>query len=413
MPGSRPPAPLVFLLALSALAAGCASGGGSAPPGPGTSSTAADVPATSTTTTAPGTPISVPDGTATTSTTPPGSSATTPTTPPGSSITTSTTPPGSSATTSTTPPDGTTTTTTSTAPTTTVGEPRWRTVFRSGFGPGVEVVRIDEARGDLRGGDGTAPGLDDWETDLEHGGVVGDFRVYLEDGGLDPGLFDLVADPADPGNRVLAMHLDSPNVTDGDKGRVQAVLRDLPGLHEFAYEVRVRLEEGFAPLTRHEGRITWLTLAEFWNDLPGTDRGFRVTLNVTKEQAAPGTPLTWHLHGQEQIGRAWYDDPAHGWSHVATGVPVPLGEWVTLRVRLREGDGDTGLVQVEMTDAGGRTWTIADVRGRTRHPDSPADGFDALNPMKLYTSGQLLRGLDGVGRDLVVLWDDFVLRVPR
>jgi len=309
-------------------------------------------------------------------------------------------------------------TTSTAAPTTTVtpsttAAPAWRTLFSDGFGPGVEAVHVDSQFGDLRGSDGAAPGIDDWEADLEGNGRTGEFRMYVEDGGLDQTLYSLRPDPADPSNTVLEMHLDTPNVTHADKGRVQAVLRGNPDLREFSYEVKVRLEEGFEPLLQRRGRITWLTLAEFWNDLPGTGRGFRVTLNVIKDEAAVGTPLTWHVHGQEKIGDGWSNETGHGWSHVARGVPVPLGEWVTLRARLRDGDETSGLVQIDMVDGSGRAWTIVDVQDRTRHPDAAPDGFTDINPMKLYTSGQLLRGLDQVGQDLVVLWDDFTLSVPN
>ncbi len=52
---------------------------------------------------------------------------------------------------------------------------------------------------------------------------------------------------------------------------------------------------------------------------------------------------------------------------------------------------------------------LFDVQDWTHHPeDATPGGFDNLNLMKLYTSGDVLSQLPE-GRAFVILWDNFIL----
>ena len=64
-----------------------------------------------------------------------------------------------------------------------------------------------------------------------------------------------------------------------------------------------------------------------------------------------------------------------------------------------------------MTDAKGKTQTIVDWTGATAHPQMKAlNGFDAIQPLKLYTNGQGVEGLHNAKAEpLEVHWDDFEL----
>ena len=293
-------------------------------------------------------------------------------------------------------------------------------MFQSGFEPGTEVLDLSPDIGDIVGEDLGVAELGDWQGDLE-GGRFGEFRLYFEGGTQAEREVAIGVDPDDPDNAVLEYWLRSPNVlieddddtpcngfgagTEDRKARIQAVLRNNEGLRRIEYRVRARLDDGFGLLSGADQPITWLTLAEFWNNLPGEDYSFRVTLNVSKFDAAPNTALTWGLHGQTNDGQGWDDV----WTHEAEGVPVPIGEWFALHVTLLEGDSSSGYVGIEL-DYGGETHTIIDRSVETHHPSDPApDGFRDINPLKLYTSGPLVCGVAAQGSALVVRWDDFVI----
>ncbi len=292
-------------------------------------------------------------------------------------------------------------------------------LFQSGFEAEVSVVEIDTDFGDLVGLDSSVEQLGDWELDLEDGAPFGEFRFYFEGGTSDEREVRVIPDPDDPQNRALEFALRAPNVlvedddavlcngvgvTEDRKGRIQAVLRGNVDVRHIDYRVRLRLDDGFALIEQSGVKITWMTLAEFWNNLANQEFPFRVTLNLHKDDAAPNTPLSWHLHGQTRDGGAWNDV----WTHAAGDVPVPLGSWMELHVELTEGDASSGHVRVELTTDEPATYEIIDRAVATYHPDDPApDGFTDFNPLKLYTSGPVLCGLLDAGSELIVRWDDF------
>ena len=64
---------------------------------------------------------------------------------------------------------------------------------------------------------------------------------------------------------------------------------------------------------------------------------FRITLNLNKEGYGP---LLWNRHAPTQAidGATWTDV----WTARSEDAPVPLGEWFTLEVELREGCEEEG-----------------------------------------------------------------------
>ena len=283
-----------------------------------------------------------------------------------------------------------------------VGGPAVTPLFQSGFGTGVSVAPVSNKYADIVGND-TDSGYD-WQSDLEGVGPFGNFRIYYEDGNDSQRSAEIVEVD---GDRALEFSLSEAHIHDGEKGRVSTSLRDNVNLTEFRYRVDVKLADAFELLQQSNERISWMTVAEFWNDQPNTDFTFRVTLSIHKEDAAPNTPLTWHLHGQTQDNVS--KEYTTIWEHSASGVPVPIEQWFTLDVSIREGSDETGLVRVSMTDLNGTEWSVINDSVWTHHPDDAGpDGFETINTMKLYTSGELLDQLPE-GRALVVYWDDFML----
>jgi len=190
------------------------------------------------------------------------------------------------------------------------------------------------------------------------------------------------------------------------KGRVQGVLKDNQAVSAFGYSVRVRLGEAFEAVVGSPHEVTWLTLGEFWNNSPGEDGTFRITLSLVKE-AGEEAPLRFALGADHQA-----DDSDPTWHEAwpggrVVGEPAPIGEWFTMRVAVVEGDAEAGRVSFEVTEHDGATHGI-DMVGVT-HGSAGPDGFAALHPIKLYTSGTLVCELRARGLVLDVLWDDFAI----
>jgi len=274
--------------------------------------------------------------------------------------------------------------------------------FTSGFGTGVSIAPYDDRLADIVGADNSS-NSSDWQTDLETGAPFGDARFFFE-GGNDSQRSARIVD--EDGEDVLEFRLAEANVNDGEKGRVSIRISSNENLTRFGYSVDVKLKDAFDLISQSNQTVNWLTLAEFWNDGPEKDFSFRMTLSIHKESAEVGSPLSWNIHGQTQNNEtlAWDDV----WEFSST-TPVPLDEWFRLEVEIIEGDNESGHVAMHLTEQNGTRWTLIDETVWTHHPGDPSpDGIQSFNPMKLYTSGELLAQIPE-GRALVVLWDDFTL----
>tara|TARA_Y100001968_G_scaffold333390_2_gene395964 strand:+ start:773 stop:1726 length:954 start_codon:yes stop_codon:yes gene_type:complete len=282
-------------------------------------------------------------------------------------------------------------------------EPDYEVRFQSGFGGSVEVIERESRDADIVGNE-EGLYLSDWQADLEGGPTFGDGKLFFEAGNRGQRDVNMVDDPADASNRVMQFWIGEPHVPQApqDKARIQLGIRNNEALRTFRYSVKVRLAEGFSVLEEWGKAIHWLTLAEFWNNAPAEEHTFRVTLNLNKEQDGP---LLWNSHAQTQAldGGPWTDV----WESRNGTAPVPLDEWFTIEVELREGCAEDGLYRVDLVELDGTRHELMAVRGSTHHPRDPApDGFRSINPLKLYTSGELVNYVKGEGEALRVLWDD-------
>ena len=266
-------------------------------------------------------------------------------------------------------------------------------VFSSGFEPTVSIIDVNENFADIIGSDGF-----DWESDLEDNGSFGNFRIFYEGGDESQRSANIIEYD---GGHVLEFRLSEANVNDGEKGRVSVSLTNNVNLTNFAYSVDVNLTDAFELISPADSRLTWMTIAEFWNDKAQTEHAFRITLAIHKEDAAPNTPLSWALHGQTQNTTSLLWDDV--WTEISD-VPVPIHTWFNLQVGVIEGDAEHGQVFVKMGAN-----VLFDVQNWTHHPeDATPGGFDNLNMMKLYTSGDVLSQLPEE-RAFVILWDNFFL----
>jgi hypothetical protein len=295
-----------------------------------------------------------------------------------------------------------------TAPPLALDRPR-RLIFQTGFEANTQILRREAAFDKVTGKDLSVPEKGDWDADLVGHPNIGGTRIFYSDGDATQRKTTLVADPDSPANKVMEFRLIKANelhVIGASKGRIQLGISNNTQLRGLSYSVRIRLREGFDALSQYSGKISWMTLAEFWNNESNKAYPFRITLNLNKEKGA-NKPLFWGAHGQDKDDDGNWRDR---WRVEVDDAPVPLDQWLTLSVSLAEGCKPHGWFRVVLTTANGAKHTLVDRRDLMQHPKDPRpNGVNAFNPMKLYTSKEFVDFVRDRGKNLVVLWDDFKL----
>lgn len=279
------------------------------------------------------------------------------------------------------------------------------------------VPSADEQSEDLAGITAVAPPPSDLPFDLNPGRLA----VQYQGGDSSERWARLVDDEVNPGNRVLRFALRSANVRDDAgqpvKGRVQlnAFASESVRAREVRFSARMYMHPGFGWLSSIAQSFNWLTISEWWNNAgwTGEPYPFRITVDVTKPSASPGTALRFSVRAEtlDTVTRQWSTTV---WKVTNHDAEVPVGRWVTMEYHFREGSSLDGRFYLAMVPDGGERQVLFDVRGWTRHPDDPApDGLSHLNPLKLYTSKALIDAIRGAGRVLAVDWDDLSFRLCR
>lgn len=276
-------------------------------------------------------------------------------------------------------------------------------VFKTGFEGETKIVPYGESDNEMVGQDPSPPHKSDILANLGLGHLV----LQYTGGDSSKRFTKIIPDPGNPQNQVLQFWLnDSWKASEGQvKARVQANLYGFkPGYKEFYQSVRVYLHADFNELRKYPQSIHWLTLAEFWNNNWWTrDKyPFRITLGVGKP-GAEESELNFIL-GAESSYTHWL------WRPNNVKVKVPIGQWFTLEYYYKQGDVKTGRFYVAMTPDGGSRRVVFDVAGWTQNPTDPSpDGMTDWNPMKLYTSKELVGFMKSQGKTLQIYWDDLEL----
>ncbi|MBC8011266.1 MAG: hypothetical protein H7067_14360, partial [Burkholderiales bacterium] len=280
-------------------------------------------------------------------------------------------------------------------------------VFKTGFGGDTRVEPSSGTDDQLVGTD-SAPGH---KSDLAADLGLSEVSIQYTGGQLSQRHGKLVPDPANSKNQVLEFWLGEPwSASENQvKARVQANFYGFKtGYREFYQSVRVYLHPDLRALREYPSSIKWLTLAEFWNDRywGGDPYGFRITAGIGKPSAAE-SDLNFILDAQGPGARPI-------WMAKNETIKVSLGKWFTLDTYFLEGDAATGRFYVAMTPDGGARKVVFDVTGWTRNPTDPAPGgMTDWNPLKLYTSKELVRFMQAKDRRLAVYWDDYELWTGR
>lgn len=241
---------------------------------------------------------------------------------------------------------------------------------------------------------------------------LGEPEIQYQGGGTDEREARIVDDPTTPGNRALQFWLRLANVRDMEgsplKGRVQMNVYGNEGVRRVAMSVRMYLHPDFSLVLGYPGKMEWLTISEWWNNAGWTNEAypFRISVNLAKEGNGTTGRLVFKAHAQalEATRRRWRHVV---WEQTNRSFTVPVGKWMTLEYGFEEGGQKTGRFFMAATPEGGERAAVFDIRGYTHHPDDPApDGLSHWNPIKLYTSAQLIDHVRGKGGALEILWDD-------
>ncbi|MDX2360664.1 MAG: T9SS type A sorting domain-containing protein [Crocinitomicaceae bacterium] len=275
-------------------------------------------------------------------------------------------------------------------------------IFHSGFEPlSTETITGE----DIIGIDNSVSPPNDWVNDLENHPNIGDFSIYYEGGNDTMRFARIVQDPTDPTNQILHYWLKYPYVG-GLKGRIQADMYWNNDLTELSQKVRLYLPSDWNIIKNAAGgTVTWLTIMEFMNNAgwTGEDHKFRIHIGIHKNDPF-SSELNFNLGSDTKPGLTWLPY----WDYVDTAFSIPVDQWMTLEFYFKEGDASNGRFSLAVTPDGGVKQTIFDVTNFTHHPSDPSpDGLTHYNPMKLYTSNNVIDYVRLNGGVLQVYWDDF------
>jgi len=284
-------------------------------------------------------------------------------------------------------------------------------IFQSGFENGARVI-ARQADADIIGADKSLPRPHDWVEDLDNHPDIGNFNIQYQGGDSTMRYARIIPEPGNPQNKVLHFWLKEPNV-EGSKGRIQANLYNNNGLKEFYQSVRVFLPADFQAVRTYPKEIHWLTIAEFWNNItwsPKVPFGFRITLGLGKPTEKE-SDLYFILDAQDcelfKDGKQKYTTI---WSETNQAVKVPIGQWFTMDYYYQEGNQQTGRFYLAITPDGEKRKIVFDLHKFTHNTQDPSpDGVSDFNPLKLYTSKELIKHMQSQGKVLQIYWDDFKL----
>jgi hypothetical protein len=234
-------------------------------------------------------------------------------------------------------------------------------------------------------------------------GSDSDRKAMIED---DPELMD---------NKVLLFQIIEPHINEGfrKKGRVQLNVNDNNCITEIYQTVRLRLHPDMACLKNWDERVTWLSLFEFWNNADWTseDHPFRVTVNLYKDEKGPADAMHFHVKGDFK-NECKYCKWNLLWENLGDSFSVPFGEWMEVELYIKEGDDDSGRFFMAVTPDSGEKMVVFDLICSTIHPnETNPDGFAHIQPLKLYTSGDLINYMKDSVKELSVCWDDWYFSI--
>ena len=327
-------------------------------------------------------------------------------------------------------------------------------IFQSGFETGVSLVDEEanfpnNRRDDIIGAEfGVIYPYSHWVTTLEDNPNFGDFNIFFIqyiDGIATQRKATIQDDPEiipPANNKVLKFQINEPS--NAHNGRIQAVYNSAPGeligtgYEIFHYSVKLYLPDYFDNYLNDTFERDWFTLAEFFNDIGNNavypeDFPFRMTMHLRKKEISGVDGFVLSVEAQKQVLDNTTNEWIQNWEEVLpvwtkdTNEHIPAGEWITLKIYIKEGDFNNGEFNLEVIDDSDSIITSFKVDNYTHHPDNPEpDGITHIQPMKLYTSDEMINQFNcgeedcstnptgigfnpDIGEGIEVYWDDFTI----
>jgi hypothetical protein len=274
-------------------------------------------------------------------------------------------------------------------------------IYSTGFENGARIVPAHTSSGE------TLDDLIDGKNGPKHS-EFGGLRFHYEGGGERMRYARVVEEKGNPSNRVVHFWANQANAKHFIKVRIQADVTGVgKGFKEIYQSVRFYLPADMELLTSYPAEITWLTIMEVWNNSPLRPFPFRVTVGLHKPAKGKDS-LYFHAEAQDvnqtQVKKAKFSTI---WEQLNRQFKVPFGKWMTLEYYVAEGDKKRGHFFMAVTPEGGKRAVLFDITNFTHHTQDPApNGFSTWNPLKLYTSKQLVDYMRGQGKALEAYWDD-------
>lgn len=281
-------------------------------------------------------------------------------------------------------------------------------IFHTGFNNCTLTENTKYSYEKFSGTDTAFTESNNWEL-LDENPHIGNCEISYEDGDKSQRYAEVCNDPEDSGNKVLKFKIIKPHIREGahKKGRVQVNLSGNQCIKEYYQTVRLYLHPDMAFLKEWEEQVHWLSLFEFWNNANwnGERNPFRVTVNLVKDENGHVDNMYFAAKGDRDI-RLGDWDPV--WYELADDFSVPFGTWMEIELYLKEGDKDNGRFYMAVTPENGEKHVVFDVYNTTQHPrEKYPDGYTDMNPLKFYTSDDLINYMKDNGKNLEIYWDDW------
>lgn len=288
-------------------------------------------------------------------------------------------------------------------------------VFQTGFEGSSRIVTFEEAKTNsitpnyinqtIIGLDSTLSEKSDWVNDLSENSKSGIFIIEYTGGDSTKRYAKIIPEPDNEKNHVLHFWLNDYWLAseNEEKARIQADIYDIPrGYKELYQSVRVFLHKDWNILKKYPDKINWLTISEFWNNewwVENEKYGFRVTLGIGKT-SKDECDLSFILAADDS-------DERDIWTKKNTEIKVPIGKWFTMDYYFKEGNHETGRFMMSITPEGEPTKIVFDITGYTHNTKDPSpNGITGYNPMKLYTSKEIISFMKSNNKTLQIYWDD-------
>lgn len=244
-------------------------------------------------------------------------------------------------------------------------------------------------------------------------GRSGNATIQYEGGTPDDRYARVIDDPTRAGNKALAFWLKGARIARQGmsghyKGRIQLIMPDVNQTSVYQ-RYRMYLHPDMNLYRSYPKDNVWFTINELWFGAPwkGERYPFRISLNLVK-QAGDRKPLWLAATADKPAGNPKSGRWARVWDSVNKDFEVPVGEWLDVEVGYKQGNAASGRFYVAVTPAStGKKVEVLNVTNWTYHPQAPRPmPLTHWQPLKLYTSSEVIDYVRDKGGVLQIFWDD-------